>query len=65
MYAYRYSEWDGSQDLPPPDADDVLASITDDLLDFGDLQHALRSLLQRGMHNPLGQRLQGLRQLLQ
>jgi uncharacterized protein with von Willebrand factor type A (vWA) domain len=65
MYAYRYSEWDGSQDVPPLDADDVLASITDDLLDFGDLQHALRNLLQRGMPNPLGQRLQGLRQLLQ
>ncbi|KPK21275.1 MAG: hypothetical protein AMJ76_03050 [Dehalococcoidia bacterium SM23_28_1] len=65
MYAYRYSQWDGSQDVPPLDADDVLASITDDLLDFGDLQHALRNLLQRGMPNPLGQRLQGLRQLLQ
>jgi len=65
MYAYRYSQWDGSQDVPPLDADDVLATITDDLLDFGDLQHALRNLLQRGMHDPLGQRLQGLRQLLQ
>lgn len=65
MYAYRYSEWDGSQDVPPLDADDVLASITDDLMNFGDLQHALRNLLQRGMHGPLGQHLQGLRQLLQ
>jgi len=65
MYAYRYSRWDGSQDVPPLDADNVLASITDDLLNFGDLQHALRNLLQRGMHDPLGQRLQGLRQLLQ
>ncbi|MGQ9571664.1 MAG: VWA domain-containing protein [Dehalococcoidia bacterium] len=65
MYAYRYSEWDGSQDVPPLDADDVLASITDDLMSFGDLQYALRSLLQRGMRTPLGQRLQGLRQLLQ
>jgi uncharacterized protein with von Willebrand factor type A (vWA) domain len=65
MYAYRYSEWDGSQDVPPLDPDDVLVSITDDLLNFGDLQHALRNLLQRGMHDPLGQHLQGLRQLLQ
>jgi len=65
MHAYRYSEWDGSQDVPPLDADDVLASITDDLLSFGDLQHALRNLLQRGMPHPLGQSLQGLRQLLQ
>ncbi len=27
-------------------------SITDDLMNFGDLQHALRNLLQRGMRNP-------------
>jgi uncharacterized protein with von Willebrand factor type A (vWA) domain len=62
---YRYSEWDGSQEVPPLDPDDLLAGITDDLMNFGDLQHALRNLLQRGMRNPLGQRLQGLRDLLQ
>jgi uncharacterized protein with von Willebrand factor type A (vWA) domain len=62
---YRYSQWDGSQETPPLDPGDVLASITDDLMNFGDLQHALRNLLQRGMRNPLGQRLQGLRDLVQ
>jgi uncharacterized protein with von Willebrand factor type A (vWA) domain len=62
---YRYSQWDGSQEIPPVEADDVLANITDDLMNFGDLQHALRNLIQRGMRNPLGQRLQGLRDLLQ
>jgi uncharacterized protein with von Willebrand factor type A (vWA) domain len=62
---YRYSQWDGSQEIPPLDADDLLANITDDLMNFGDLQHALRNLLQRGMRNPLGQRLRGLRDLLQ
>ena len=62
---YRYSQWDGSQEVPPLDPDDLLAGITDDLMNFGDLQHALRNLLQRGMRNPLGQRLQGLRDLLQ
>ena len=34
-------------------------------MNFGDLQHALRNLLQRGMRNPMGQRMQGLRDLLQ
>ncbi len=62
---YRYSEWDGTQDIPSLDPDDLLASITDDLMNFGDLQHALRNLLQRGLRNPLGQRMQGLRDLLQ
>jgi uncharacterized protein with von Willebrand factor type A (vWA) domain len=65
MQAYRYSEWDGTQEIPPLDADELLESLTDDLMNFGDLQHALRNLLQRGMRNPLGQRLQGLRDLLQ
>ncbi|MEX0786591.1 MAG: VWA domain-containing protein [Dehalococcoidia bacterium] len=64
-FAYRYSEWDGTQEIPPLDPDDLLESLTDDLMNFGDLQHALRNLLQRGMRNPLGGRLQGLRDLLQ
>jgi uncharacterized protein with von Willebrand factor type A (vWA) domain len=62
---YRYSEWDGTQDIPPLDPDDILAGLTDDLMNFGDLQHALRNLMQRGMKNPMGQRMQGLRDLLQ
>src|SRR3990172_9460633 len=64
-FSYRYSQWDGSQDIPPLDPDDILAGLTDDLMNFSDLQHALRNLLQRGMRNPLGQRMQGLRDLLQ
>ncbi|MDP2673966.1 MAG: VWA domain-containing protein [Dehalococcoidia bacterium] len=62
---YRYSEWDGTQEIGPLDPDDILAGLTDDLMNFGDLQHALRNLLQRGLRNPLGQRMQGLRDLLQ
>jgi uncharacterized protein with von Willebrand factor type A (vWA) domain len=62
---FRYSEWDGSQEIGPLDPDDILAGITDDLMNFGDLQHALRNLLQRGMRNPFGQRMQGLRDILQ
>jgi uncharacterized protein with von Willebrand factor type A (vWA) domain len=62
---YRYSMWDGTQEVPPVDPDQVLDNITDDLMNFGDLQHALRNLMQRGMRNPMGQRMQGLRDLLQ
>jgi uncharacterized protein with von Willebrand factor type A (vWA) domain len=63
--AFRYYEWDGTQEIPPLDPDELLEALTDDLMNFGDLQHALRNLLQRGMRNPVGQRLQGLRDLLQ
>jgi len=63
--AFRYYEWDGTQEIPPLDPDELLEALTDDLMNFGDLQHALRNLLQRGMRNPMGQRLEGLRDLLQ
>ncbi len=62
---YRYSLWDGTQEVPPIDADQVLDNLSDDLMNFGDLQHALRNLLQRGMRDPMGDRTQGLRDLLQ
>ncbi|MBA4181801.1 MAG: VWA domain-containing protein [Anaerolinea sp.] len=62
---FRYSMWDGTQEVPPLEADEVLDNLTDDLMNFGDLQHALRNLMQRGMRNPMGDRTQGLRDLLQ
>lgn len=65
MVAFRYSEWDGTQEIPPLDPDELLEALTDDLMNFGDLQHAMRNLLQRGTRGPMGNRLQGLRDLLQ
>src|SRR5437588_453806 len=65
MLRYRYSEWDGTQEIPELDADDILESLSDDLMNFGDLQHALRNMMQRGMRNPGTQRTQGLRDILQ
>src|SRR5690606_26588730 len=62
---YRYSEWDGTQSIPSLGADDILEALSDDLMNFGDLQHALRNLMQRGMRSPQGERMQGLRDLLQ
>ena len=65
MTLNRYTEWDGTQDIPTLEAADVLEALTDDLMNFGDLQHALRNLMQRGMQTPQGDRMQGLRDLLQ
>ena len=62
---FRYSQWDGTQDVAELDADDVLQSLSDDLLNFGDLQQALRNMMQRGMRQPDGDRTEGLRDLLQ
>ena len=62
---YRYSMWDGTQDVPDVDADDILDNLSDDLMNFGDLQHALKNMMQRGMRDQNGQRMNGLRDLLQ
>ena len=62
---FRYSQWDGTQDVETLDADDVLQSLSDDLLNFGDLQQALRNMMQRGIRQPDGDRTDGLRDLLQ
>jgi uncharacterized protein with von Willebrand factor type A (vWA) domain len=60
----RYSRWDGTQDLPPFDADDVLRAIGDDLLAEGDLRRALQRLMQRGMRGARGGDIPGLRRIL-
>ena len=62
---FRYRQWDGTQDIAELDADDILKSLSDDLLNFGDLQQALRSMMQRGVRSPNGDRSDGLRDLLQ
>ncbi len=62
---YRYSEWDGSQELPALDAEQVLEALSDDLMNFGDLQHALRNMMQRGIRGGPDGRIPGVRDLLQ
>ena len=49
---YRFSLWDGTQASQELDADALLSALADDLLNHGDLEQALRSLMQRGMRTP-------------
>ena len=51
---FRYSRWDGTQVGFDLDADAVLEQITDDLLYHGDLNAALRRLLQSGFRTGRG-----------
>ncbi len=62
---YRFSEWDGTQEIQGLKADEILDALSDDLMNFGDLQHALRNMMQRGMQTPQQGQMQGLRDLLQ
>ena len=65
MSRYRYSRWDGTQVGFELDADDVLAELTDDLLYHGDLNAALRRMMQHGFRDQNDQRVQGMRELLE
>lgn len=65
MSLYRYSHWDGSQSLPPFDADDVLEALSDDILAEGDIRRALQRLMQRGMRGTRGGDVPGLRRIVE
>ena len=59
----RYSEWDDSQKVTL-DADDIMNALSEDLMEFGDLQQAMRYLMQRGMETSDGNYIKGLRDML-
>ncbi len=62
---FRYSRWDGTQVGFDLDADQVFEELTDDLLYHGDLNAALRRLMQQGFDGDDGNRVEGLRDLMQ
>ena len=62
---YDYRRWDGSQELGDLDPDDLLAELSEDLLAGGDLNDSLRRLLRAGMQTPDGERVPGLRDMLE
>jgi uncharacterized protein with von Willebrand factor type A (vWA) domain len=62
---YDYMAWDGSQEFSDLDPEDLLAELTDDILAGGDLNDALRRVLRSGMRMPNGDRMMGLRELIE
>ena len=62
---FTYSRWDGTQKGFDLDADQIMSEITDDLLYHGDVNAALRRMMQNGMRNADGDRMEGLREMLQ
>jgi uncharacterized protein with von Willebrand factor type A (vWA) domain len=63
--AFRYSEWDNSQQLNPFDAHDLMEALSEDLLADGDLQRVLQRLYRMGDEGRLGDRLDGMKQMLE
>ena len=63
--AYRYSRWDGTQEIFDIDANELMDRLSDELLKQGDVMQALRELLRNGMQNREGQQMPGLRELME
>src|SRR5438445_8978977 len=61
---FAYSRWDGTQRLAI-DADELLDQLADRLIDGEDPRRALQQLMREGFQRPDGERLQGLRELLE
>jgi uncharacterized protein with von Willebrand factor type A (vWA) domain len=65
MSIFRYSRWDGTQQIMPFDADAIMEAISEDVLAQGDVRRALEKLIQQGFKYPSGEKMPGLRDLLE
>ena len=62
---FQYSRWDGTQRGFDIDADSLLEEMSDDLLYHGDLNAALRRMMQSGFRDRQGEKVEGLRDILE
>ena len=62
---FTYSRWDGTQKGFDLDAAALMEQLTDDLVYHGDVNGALRRLMQEGMRDRNGERIQGMRELME
>ncbi|GAC1583136.1 MAG: VWA domain-containing protein [Ktedonobacteraceae bacterium] len=62
---YGYSRWDGTQRIEGIDADDILNALSDDYLENGNLQQAMRRLMQDGIQSQDGRKSMGLREMME
>ena len=62
---FQYARWDGTQVGFDLDADALLEEMTDDLLYHGDLNAALRRMMQQGFTDRQGRDVQGMREMLE
>jgi len=64
VFRYTYGRWDGSQQVFPFDADELMEALSDDLIADGDLANALRRMMRNGDQGKLDGRMPGMQQLL-
>ena len=64
MSRFTYSRWDGSQRGFDIDADLLFDQLGDDLLYHGDPASALRRMMQDGLRDANGERIEGIREMM-
>ena len=64
-FGTRYSRWDGTQQIGPLSAEDLMQAMSDDLMQDGDVNRAMQRLFRWGFQKPDGQDVPGLQGLLQ
>ena len=62
---FAYSRWDGTQVGIDLDADHVFDELADELLYHGDINAALRQMMQSGLKDRNGRDLAGIREMLE
>src|SRR4030065_2353713 len=65
MSEYRYSEWDGSQNLFDLNADELMNQLGENLISHWDLADALQRMQNGGLRDSQGRRLPSTQELLQ
>ncbi|MEE8353496.1 MAG: hypothetical protein V3S10_03485 [Dehalococcoidales bacterium] len=65
MRTFRYSEWDGTQEVFGLDEDEVMDELARNLMQDGNMSYALWKMQRQGMRDSQGRRLPGLQDLLQ
>jgi len=63
--AYRYSSWDGTQEIFDIDANQLMDQLSEELLKQGDVMRALREMFRNGVQNQEGRQLTGLKDLME
>jgi uncharacterized protein with von Willebrand factor type A (vWA) domain len=65
MSIFRYSEWDGTQELFDLDKDELMDELARNLMYDGDMAYSLWKMQRHGMRDSMGRRLPGLQDLIQ
>lgn len=62
---FTYSRWDGTQRGFEVDAASLVDQMSDEIIHHGDIQAAMRRLLQQGMRDRNGRDIQGIRETIE